>query len=305
MDRVLSDVEALIVDMDGVLWRGSAPLPGLSALFDHLAEHHIPFVLATNNASRTPSYYVARLARLGVTIGEDQVVTSALATADWLKRALPPAAPIFVIGQEGLRSALNAAGFRLLDSALESEPSRPGDELRPDAGSGSGGSSTGQVASEPPPRLASAAAVVVGIDFDLTYRALRDATLLIGRGARFIGTNGDLTYPSELGLVPGAGAILAAVQAATGVTPTVIGKPERHLFDLALRRLGSRADRTAMLGDRLDTDILGGKRAGLMTILVTTGVDDAEAAQKAVVQPDLVVSDLNDLVARWRAARHS
>ncbi|HEX9925487.1 MAG TPA: HAD hydrolase-like protein, partial [Anaerolineae bacterium] len=119
--------------------------------------------------------------------------------------------------------------------------------------------------------------------------------LLIRRGARFVGSNGDLTFPSEEGLTPGAGAILAALEAATGVAPIVIGKPERLMFDIAVQKLGSRPEQTAMLGDRLETDILGGQRAGLKTILVTTGVDTAETIPQKGIYPDAVFSGIQEL----------
>jgi 4-nitrophenyl phosphatase len=169
-----------------------------------------------------------------------------------------------VVGQEGLAQALAAAGFVL---------AHPTDET--------------------------ADAVVAGIDFGLTYDKLRRATLFIRRGARFIGTNGDLTYPSEVGLVPGAGSILAAIQAATDVAPTVIGKPGRPMFDAAVARLGRPRERTAMLGDRLDTDILGAQRAGLKTILVTTGIDGRDAVEAKGIVPDAVYESLVELVAAW------
>lgn len=146
-----------------------------------------------------------------------------------------------------------------------------------------------------------AAAVVAGIDQTLTYEKLKHAAFLIQRGARFVGTNGDLTFPAEEGLAPGAGAILAAIEAATGVKPVLIGKPERLMFDVAVQKLGSNPARTAMLGDRLETDILGGQRAGLKTILVTTGVDTEESIREKGIIPDAVFSGIEALVKRWRA----
>jgi 4-nitrophenyl phosphatase len=141
--------------------------------------------------------------------------------------------------------------------------------------------------------------VVAGVDFTLTYDKLKYATLHIGRGARFVGTNGDVTFPAEEGPIPGAGAILAAIQAATGVPPIVIGKPERLMFDIAVEKMGSDPAHTAMLGDRLETDILGGQRAGLKTILVTTGIDNETSIQMKRIYPDAVFSGLEDLVAQW------
>lgn len=257
----------LVTDLDGVLWRGRTPLPGVRELFAWLRQAGIPFVLATNNASRPPEHYVRRLAEMGVSLEAAQVVTSALATARWLRATHGPGTPVHVLGEDALAGALADAGMRLV------------------------------VGDHDP-----AAVVVAGIDFHLTYRKLARAAAHILRGAAFVGTNGDRTYPAEDGLMPGAGAILAALEACTGVSPTRIGKPERPLFDMALERLGTPPERTLMVGDRLDTDIAGGRRAGLRTALVATGVDDALAAERAAVRPDLVVPDLPALLAELRAA---
>jgi len=254
----------LVIDMDGVLWRGGTPLPGLAAFFDALAARAMPRVLATNNAGRTPAQYVARLAAWGVPIAPDDVLTAALVAAGYMANTLDAGAPVYVIGQEGLREALAGAGFRLVD-----------DIATP------------------------AVAVAVGFDRHLTYDKLKLAALHLQRGARFIGTNGDVTYPAEEGLLPGNGATLAALTAATGRAPEIVGKPERPMFDAALRRLGLPAADVAMIGDRLDTDIVGAERAGLRTILVETGVDDAAAAARAGVRPDLVVAGIDVLARAW------
>lgn len=260
----LKDIQALIIDMDGVLWLDNTPLPGLNAFFDFLHQRAIPYILATNNASKTPSQYVDKLARFGVTISPEHVLTSPLATATYLKQTFPPGTPVYVVGQEGILEAMSQAGFSVVDNL--SQP---------------------------------AEVVVAGVDFTLTYDKLKYATLHIQRGARFVGTNGDVTFPAEEGAWPGAGSILAAIQAATGVTPTVIGKPERLMFDIAVEKMGSTPARTAMLGDRLETDILGGQRAGVKTILVTTGIDNETSSQLKRIYPDAIFSGLEALVEQW------
>jgi 4-nitrophenyl phosphatase len=146
-----------------------------------------------------------------------------------------------------------------------------------------------------------AAAVVVGGDRTVTHEKLKHAIRHVRAGARFIGTNPDLLVPVEDGLAPEAGVLLAAVAAGAGVGPTIIGKPERPLLDLAMQRIGSTPDTTAILGDRLDTDILGGRRLGLTTILVTTGAHDAVAVQAMGITPDLIVAGLGELVGLWGA----
>jgi 4-nitrophenyl phosphatase len=256
----LNEIQALVIDMDGVLWRGNDPLPGLIEFFDLLHTRSIPFMLATNNATKTPAQYVQKLAGFGVMVRPASILTSSLATAAYLQQEFNPGATVYVLGQDGLREAMQDAGFSLVDDA-----SRPAD------------------------------IVVAGLDTTLTYEKLKHAALLIRRGARFVGSNGDLAFPAEEGLAPGAGAILAALEAATGVAPIVIGKPERLMFDIAVQKLGSRPEQTAMLGDRLETDILGGQRAGLKTILVTTGVDNEDSIPQKDIHPDAVFSGIQEL----------
>ena len=255
----LTAIKALIIDMDGVLWRGDTPLPGFVPFFERLGQKQMPFILATNNASKTQAQYVQKLAKLGVQVSPDKIMTSSLATADYLKTQFRPGSKIYVIGTDGIRQAVAEAGFEIAEREVE--------------------------------------AVVVGLDFGLTYDKLRTATLLINQGARFIGTNPDLTFPFEGGESPGNGAILAALSAATGQKPMVIGKPEPTIFHLALQRMGAAPDQTAMLGDRLETDILGGQQAGLKTILVLTGITRPEELAGSTIKPDWVFNSLDELAA--------
>jgi 4-nitrophenyl phosphatase len=263
--RTLHTIRNLLIDMDGVLWRGKEPMPGLMEFFGLLREREIHFVLATNNASRTSDHYVQRLAGYGVNISPDEVITSAQATADYLAEQSEPGTPVYFIGEDGLGKALSRAGFRLV-----------GDDETPKY-------------------------VVVGWDRQLTYAKLAQATVYIYDGADFIATNPDLTWPSERGQLPGAGAILAALQAATGVEPTIIGKPSPLMLQMAMARMGATDETTAMLGDRLETDILGGRDAGLTTILFLSGVTTAELLATSSIQPDLVFEDIAALTCAWRA----
>jgi 4-nitrophenyl phosphatase len=258
MNTPLSSLKSLVIDMDGVLWRGDTPLPGLNDLFDLLHTRQMPYMLATNNASKTQDQYVQKFAKFGVEISPDRVLTSSLATAEYLKMQFAPGTRIHVLGQDGIRQAVAAAGFELADQDV--------------------------------------AAVVVGLDFSLTYEKLRTAALRINEGARFIGTNGDVTFPFEGGMAPGNGAILAALSAATGQKPITIGKPEPIVFELALNHLGADPAHTAMLGDRLETDILGASRANLKTILVLTGVSQQEDLAASDLKPDWVFSGIDALV---------
>lgn len=255
----LNDIDAMVLDMDGVLWRGDEPLPGLVPFFAFVRRRGLPFVLATNNSRKTPGDYVGKLAGMGVNgIKESEIITSGTATAGHMREHYPAGTRVYVIGGDGLREILTAAGFVLADSDV--------------------------------------AVVVAGVDFDLTYDKVRRACLLIRAGATFIGTNPDVTFPTPEGLVPGAGSILALLQAATDIEPTVIGKPARPMFDEALRRLGTTPQRTLMVGDRLGTDIIGGQRAGMRTALLLTGVTTPDERHTSDIQPDATYADLTALM---------
>jgi 4-nitrophenyl phosphatase len=259
----LRDLQALVIDMDGVLWRGETPIAGLNSFFDFLQSRPIPFTLATNNARKTQEQYVQTLARFGVKISPEVVMTSSLASAEYLKTQFATGSRIHAVGQDGIRQAIIDAGFEIANTDVE--------------------------------------AVVVGLDFELTYDKLKKATMLINQGARFIGTNPDLTFPFEYGIAPGNGAILAALTAATGQKPAIIGKPGAIMFELALKRMGTDGAHTAMVGDRLETDILGGQRAGLKTILVLTGISQPEELPESEIKPDWVFQDIAELTESWQA----
>lgn len=260
--EALRDIHALVIDMDGVLWRGDNPLPGLVGFFELLRERPIAFRLATNNASKSPGQFVDKFASLGVKVAPDDILTSAGVTAQHIA-AVAPGASVYAIG-DGTRQAVLNHGLHL---------------------------SNGERADF----------VAVGWDPKLTYKELSEATLLIRAGAKFIGTNPDRTLPSERGLLPGNGAILACLQAATDVEPFIIGKPERAMFDAALAAMGADVAHTAMLGDRLETDILGGQNAGLRTIFVLTGASDEAELAASLVKPDWVFKDIQELTRAWRA----
>lgn len=259
----LSDINAVISDMDGVLWRGMQALPNMPEFFQFLREHEVPFMLATNNSGKHPDEYVEKLAGMGVPdIEERQIVTSGTATADYLQANYPAESCLYVIGHDGLRRVITEAGFVLADEDV--------------------------------------AAVVVGIDFEFNYAKARHATLLIrNHGADFIGTNPDVTFPSPAGLVPGAGSVIGMIEIATDVAPVIIGKPRRAMFDVARQRLGTAPQNTLMIGDRLNTDIQGAQTAGLQTAMVLTGVNTRADIANSDVQPDEVYEGLADLMAAW------
>ncbi len=258
----LCDIRSLVIDVDGVLWHGRQSLPGVHAFFDFLDGRGIRYVVASNNSARPASDLIERAAQMGAQIDESRVLTSADATAMYLPRILPPGGRVLLVGGEAIRQALTRAGYHIVDQDAE--------------------------------------VVVVGLDLSLTYDKLKRATLEIRRGARFVGTNADKTFPATEGLVPGAGSILAALIAATDVEPIVIGKPAHAMFDLAIEKMRGDRATTAMLGDRLDTDIEGAQHAGLKSILVMTGVTSPEILAHSTLRPDWVFQDLPALVTAWQ-----
>ncbi len=257
-------IKGVICDMDGVLWREDTPLPGLSDFFALLEARRIPYMLATNNSSKTPEQYVEKLARMGIVTNTTHVLNSATAAADYLATQAAPGTPVYAIGGPGVREALRSHGFVLTE----------GDH---------------------------ADYVVVGWDRDLTWHKLATATLLIRGGAGFIATNPDRTFPLEDGLVPGNGAQVAALITATDVTPVMAGKPGPLLYEWALARMGTSPEETLVIGDRLDTDILGGLRLGMPTALVLSGTTQADELPASPIHPDVIYDDLAALVRVWAA----
>lgn len=257
IDTLTPPVKSIILDMDGVLWRGSVPLVDLPALFARMRSLDLMVVLATNNATRDPDAVIAQLAKFGVTIAPEQVVTSGMVVTYLLKQRFPDGGPIYVVGEPGLVNALAEGGFY---------PSEDG-----------------------------ALAVVAGLDRGFTYDKLRKATVLIRGGVPFYGTNPDTTFPTPDGLVPGAGSVLAAIQAATSVAPILAGKPQPGMFLLSMQHLGTRPDESLVIGDRLDTDIAGGQAAGCRTALVLSGVTTMEQAEAWNPKPDLIVDRVDEL----------
>jgi 4-nitrophenyl phosphatase len=255
-----TSINSLIIDLDGVLYRGGEAIVGAQEFIALLQREGVPFLLLTNNSTRTPGQYVKKLGEMGITIEESDVLTSAQATALYLEAIARPGARVYAIGEEGLRAALRDK-YTITEEGADF--------------------------------------VVVGMDSQLTYERLRASTLLIRGGARFIATNPDKTLPTEEGLVPGNGAILAAFEAATGVAPFVVGKPEPAIFDLALARMGVGKEGAAVIGDRLETDILGGQRAGLSTILVLSGVTSRQELENSTIKPDLVFESVRQLYEVW------
>lgn len=264
----MTNIAGLIIDMDGVLWHGSQPMQGLEAFFSVLRKKAIPFVLATNNASLTQQQYVDKLANMGVTVAASEILTSSMATATFLRDNLAhDKRRAFVIGEDGLKQPLQEQGFVLTDLYEVDQPEKGITGVGADV-------------------------VVSGLDRKLTWDKLATATLNIRAGALFYATNADTTLPTELGEVMGNGGTLAALEAATGVKPISIGKPEPILYQQALNILGTDKNNTIAIGDRLNTDILGAVNAGMRSLMVLTGISSCEDLETVDYQPTWVLDDL-------------
>lgn len=253
-------IEGVIFDMDGVLWRGESLLPGARSLLDHLTNSQIPYAFATNNATKTAEQISAEGRMRGLKMRPEKIFTSSMAAVSLAQSHLREGARIFVVGEEGLFRPLREAGFEI-------HPSSEGVQ-----------------------------AVLVGLDREVTWDKLSEASYAIEEGAIFIGTNGDLSLPTERGFAPGAGAILRALEVTTGISPTIVGKPDPLLFQEALSSIGIDPEHTLVVGDRLETDILGGVRAGMQTALVLTGASTIDDLHASSVQPDLIFPDLLELL---------
>jgi glycerol 3-phosphatase-2 len=255
--------DVALLDLDGVVYRGAEPVPGAAAAVAAARAAGMRMAFVTNNAARTPAAVVAALAAVGVPATEAEVVTAAQAAATLLASYVPSGARVLACGGEGIRIALAERGYVLVATA-DDEP----------------------------------AAVVQGYDPRLAYADLAEAALAVRRGAVWLATNLDATIPTDRGELPGNGALVALVAAATGRRPDAsAGKPERALYDEAVRR--SAARHPLVVGDRLDTDIAGANRAGYDSLLVLTGVADQAALDAAPdgQLPTYAAPDLAGLLA--------
>lgn len=250
----LAAISTFLIDLDGVVYAGNTALPGASEFFQFLAGTGREFECITNNSTLTAAQFVDKLAGMGIHVPHDHVLTSPQATCVYLAERFGAGARVFAIGEEGLVRALLGAGFRLVDA-------------RPDV-------------------------VVCGLDRRLTYDRLMRACFAIRGGAPLVATNPDLSLPSERGFLPGNGATLAYLRAATGVEPVVIGKPEATMLEIAMARTGASPHETAIIGDGLLTDILAGERAGVTKILLLTGVATQDDVAGAPAQPDFIFEGL-------------
>ncbi|WP_315915643.1 HAD-IIA family hydrolase [Arthrobacter sp. lap29] len=261
---LLTDFDAVLADLDGVVYAGPAAIPGAIEALNGLAARNVKLAYVTNNASRTPAQVAAHLRELGAPAEDGQVVSSAQAGAALLAKKFPAGTKVLVTGSTALAQEVQALGMSVVASAHEA------------------------------PEV-----VIQGFDPSLGWADLAEATYAINAGAVWIATNTDMTIPRERGIAPGNGTLVAAVRAAVGHDPLVAGKPEAPLFHTAASRLQVLAP--LVVGDRLDTDILGGNNAGMATALVLTGVDSGDSALRArsAERPHFIIADLGGLYAPY------
>jgi NagD protein len=250
-------IESWLMDMDGVLVHEAEALPGAERFLSRLRELGLPFLLLTNNSIFTRRDLAARLRASGLDVPEESIWTSASATARFLETQRPNGTA-FVVGESGISTQLYQAGYTLTDN-------------EPDY-------------------------VVLGETRTYSFERITQAIRLISAGARFIATNPDPTGPSPHGPLPATGSVAALITRATGVEPYFVGKPNPLMMRSALNALNAHSETTAMIGDRMDTDIVAGLEAGLHTILVLSGVTTREEAERFPYRPSRIVDSVADLI---------
>ncbi|MFD1851217.1 TIGR01457 family HAD-type hydrolase [Oceanobacillus bengalensis] len=254
----MKQYKGYLIDLDGTMYLGQEPIDAAADFIDALVMKGIPYLFVTNNSTKTAEDVAWKLNQMGIKAKPEQVVTTSLATANYIKKQHENAR-VYVIGEEGIRHALEASGLRVVDDE-ESDY------------------------------------VVVGLDRQVTYEKFAKACLAIRNGATFISTNGDVAIPTERGLLPGNGSITSVVTVSTGVAPIFIGKPEAIIMEEALNILGISKEDTVMVGDNYHTDIKAGINAGIDTLMVFTGVTPYEDLPVLEVKPTNYVRSLRDWI---------
>jgi NagD protein len=254
--KEVRSVYGYLIDMDGVLYRGNALIPGADRFIQELMASGVPFRFLTNNSQRTPRDVATRLQRLGIDVGEEHVFTCAMATARFLAQQ-KPRGTAYVIGEGGLLTALHTSGYAIVDR-------------EPDF-------------------------VVVGEGRTFTCEMLEAALNMLLAGARLVATNLDPNCPTQAGTRPGCGAIVAMLETASGLKAFSVGKPSPVMLRAARKELDLTTDQTIVIGDTMDTDILGGAQLGFKTILVLSGGTRREDLVRYAYRPDKVVESLADL----------
>ncbi|WP_047150505.1 TIGR01457 family HAD-type hydrolase [Aneurinibacillus tyrosinisolvens] len=249
-----------LLDLDGTVYRGKEVIPEAASFVAALKEAGMPYLYVTNNSSLTPEQLAERLQKMGIKASAEHFFSSSMAVAETIKKieennGSKGNGTVLAIGEEGLYTALREAGYHIVDKAPASY-------------------------------------VVIGIDRAFTYEKMKQATLAIYGGAYFLSTNCDRAVPTEIGLVPGNGALTASIAYATKKEPHYVGKPEEAIISLALDRLGLKPDEALLIGDNLETDIAAGEKSGVDTLLVYTGFSQAEDVERSSIKPTYTAQNL-------------
>ncbi|MBC7119987.1 MAG: HAD family hydrolase [Candidatus Methanosuratus sp.] len=261
--------KGFILDLDGCVYLGNQPIEGVGDTINVLRGEGKKILFLTNNSTKTPRDYAEKLRRMGVDVVEEEVLTSSLATAVYLRRL--GYGDCFVVGEEGLVRALEENGFRVI-GVREAKNARY---------------------------------VVCGLDTSLTYEKMAAACYAIQNGAKFIATNTDPRLPVEDGYVPGAGSIIEAIATATGSRPTVIGKPSKRIMNIALSRMGLKKSEVVMVGDTLKIDMAAAKGMGMTGVLVLSGSTKTEDIEKSRIKPDAVIPSVAEIGKMFGRNRRS
>ncbi|MDN6260955.1 MAG: TIGR01457 family HAD-type hydrolase [Staphylococcus simulans] len=254
----MKQYKGYLIDLDGTMYKGADEIDGAKQFIDYLNQHDIPHLYVTNNSTKVPEDVVKKLAGFGIEAKPEEVVTSALATAHYIKQENAQAS-IYVIGEGGLRQALLNQGLTLIDDTHVDY-------------------------------------VVVGLATKVDYDKFSQGTLGVRNGAKFISTNQDISIPNERGFLPGNGAITSVITTSTKVQPTFIGKPQPIIMDMAMDVINLPKEEVAMVGDLYETDIMSGINAGIDTIHVQTGVTSKEELAEKDQQPTYTFKDLNEVI---------
>lgn len=266
----MKEIQHIFIDIDGVLYKGRYPIRGAKEFINYLIEEDIKFICVTNNSSKNPEYYSEKLKNMGIDIEKKEIINSGIATVEYIKDNYlreNEYLSAYVVGGEGLIEEVKNSGIQI-------------NEKNPDM-------------------------VIVGWDINFTYDKMKKATLAIRKGAIYIGTNPDTTYPSHEGMLPGCGAILASITTASEVEPIIIGKPKPLIMEMAAKRISANKEKSLMIGDRIDTDILAGKNFGIQTALVLSGTYNKSKILNSSIKPDYVFEDIMDLYIDLKESRKS
>jgi len=254
----MNKIKSLIFDMDGVLWKDENPLVNLQRVFKYINDHNINYAFATNNSTKTPEEYHQKLLKLGIPNIPNQIITSSIVVLTQMLKKFPNGGPVFIIGENGLVEPLMQAGFYHNEESV--------------------------------------LAVVGGMDRQVNYDKFKKAILFLQKDVDFFFTNSDTTFPTPQGKIPGAGSILRTLEVGSGRNAIIAGKPKPAMFDKALDILNSSPDNTLVIGDRLETDILGGLNAHCLTALVLSGISKKSEINEKNIHPHLTHNNLEELI---------